>query len=236
MEKYGLIGHPIAHSGSPALFAAAYGGRWPYDLIEGDDFETSWQQFLNDYQAINITAPFKEKAFGKLVADGVLDDVCQEIGAVNIAVRTADGGLCGYNSDYLGVLKILRERGFGPGSTVVVAGFGGAGKAAFYAARAAGCDAVVCNRTRHKPFIRPLEDLPVLLDVADILIYTLAFPVAGIDGLADGAGPAGLTVLEANYRTPCLAGCRHYIPGTEWLRAQAITGYPLMTGCEVTRL
>ena len=62
MIKFGLIGHPIGHSASPALFAKAYGGRWQYDLIEGEDFEASWQRFLDEYQAINITAPFKETA------------------------------------------------------------------------------------------------------------------------------------------------------------------------------
>ena len=110
MKKFGLIGHPIGHSASPALFAKAYGGRWQYDLIEGEDFEASWQRFLDEYQAINITTPFKEPAFRKV-------DVCAmpELGAINIAVKEADGKIHGYNSDYLGVLKVLQDRGFGPG-------------------------------------------------------------------------------------------------------------------------
>ena len=44
------------------------------------------------------------------------------------------------------------------------------------------------------------------------------------------AGPA---ILEANYHTPCLANHPHYISGRLWHRAQAITGYPLMTGLTV---
>ena len=89
MEKFGLIGHPIAHSESPAVFAAAYGGRWPYDLIEGEDFELSWKRFLDGYRAINITAPFKELAFRKLLECGVVDESVRSIGAVNIAVKEA---------------------------------------------------------------------------------------------------------------------------------------------------
>ena len=267
MMKFGLIGHPLAGSGSPALFAAAYGGRWQYNLIEGDDFEISWQRFIDEYQAINITAPFKEKAFAEILAHGVLgggfpvgngndssragngEDEVKAIGAINIAVKESDGLVHGYNSDYLGVLKILRDKGFGPGRTALVAGFGGAGKAAAAAAKAAGLDTLICNRTRYNPAIRPLEELPVLAGVADILIYTLAFPVPELDFLlkagtgktggakepaqaADGHGfPAA--ILEANYRTPCLAGLPGYIPGTQWLRAQAETGYPLMTGLPV---
>ena len=72
MIKFGLIGHPIEHSASPALFAKAYGGRWQYDLIEGEDFEASWQRFLDEYQAINITAPFKEAAFRKVAVNQMI--------------------------------------------------------------------------------------------------------------------------------------------------------------------
>ena len=245
MSRFGLIGHPIGHSVSPEIFAKAYGGRWPYDLIEGADFNASWKRFLDEYQAINITAPFKEPAFREVLANGVMDAEVQAIGAINIAVKEADGRIHGYNSDYLGVLKVLRDHSFGPESTVVVAGFGGAGKAAAAAGKALGCDVVICNRTRHTPDIRPLEDLPILAGVADLLIYTLAFPIPELDTLpgngdlkdggTDGAS-GGMAILEANYRTPCLAGRPGYIPGTEWHRAQAVTGYPLMTGCPVAGL
>lgn len=228
MIKFGLIGDPISHSASPALFAKAYGGKWQYDLIEGADFEASWKRFLDEYQAINITTPFKEPAFRKVAECGVLGEGVEDLAAINIAVKEADGKIHGYNSDYLGVLKVLRDRGFGPGQTAVVAGFGGAGRAAAAAARVAGMDVVVCNRTRHTPEIRPLEELPVLAGIADILIYTLAFPIPGLDTIScPGA------ILEANYRQPCLAGRPGYIPGTEWHRAQGETGYPLMTGIPI---
>ena len=239
MIRFGLIGDPISHSVSPEIFAKAYGGHWPYDLIEGADFNASWKRFLDEYQAINITAPFKEAAFREVMANGVMDAEVQAIGAINIAVKEADGLIHGYNSDFLGVMKVLRDHGFGEGATVVVAGFGGAGKAAAAAGKALGCDVVICNRTRHTPDIRPLEELPVLAGVADLLIYTLAFPIPELDtlpgngDLKDGGtdGASGrMAILEANYRTPCLAGRPGYIPGTEWHRAQAVTGYPLMTG------
>ena len=170
MVKFGLIGDPIGHSVSPQVFAKAYGGRWPYELIDGADFEASWQKFLAEYQAINITTPFKAPAFRKVAEGGVLGgessdtsaEVIRSLGAINIAVKEADGLVHGYNSDYLGVLKLLRDRGFGPGSTVLVAGFGGAGRAAAAAARTAGCDVVVCNRTIREPGIRPRPNSPSL--------------------------------------------------------------------------
>ena len=54
MKKFGLIGHPIAHSLSPALFKAAFDGKYTYDLIEGDDFEQSYKKFL---QIVVIAPP-----------------------------------------------------------------------------------------------------------------------------------------------------------------------------------
>ncbi len=109
-HRYGLIGYPIAHSGSPALFRQAYGGKWPYDLIENPSFEEAWQAFLDGYDAINITAPFKEKAAAR--ADIKSPEV-QSIGAANIAVKTRCGVKV-FNSDYLGVRMLLQEWLAGP--------------------------------------------------------------------------------------------------------------------------
>ena len=44
-ERFGLIGYPIAHSLSPALFKAGYHGRFPYELIETADFEEASSVF-----------------------------------------------------------------------------------------------------------------------------------------------------------------------------------------------
>jgi shikimate 5-dehydrogenase len=99
MRKFGLIGHPIGHSLSPALFKAGYGGKYTYDLIETPDFEEAYQHFLNDYDGINVTAPFKELAIRK--AD-ILSEECKAIGATNLLIKTP-GGIKAYNSDFLGV-------------------------------------------------------------------------------------------------------------------------------------
>ena len=103
--KFGLIGHPIAHSLSPALFKAGYDSRYPYQLIEGADFEDSYRRFLEGYDGINVTAPFKELAFVK--AD-ILSPECEAVGATNLLVKTPDG-IKAYNSDYLGVRMWLSD-------------------------------------------------------------------------------------------------------------------------------
>ena len=105
MKKFGLIGHPIAHSLSPALFKAAYDGKYAYDLIEGEDFETSYRRFAEEYNAINVTAPYKETAFSKAY---ILSEECKVTGATNLLVKTPEG-IKAYNSDFLGVRMWLSE-------------------------------------------------------------------------------------------------------------------------------
>ena len=102
--KFGLIGHPIEHSLSPALFRAGYGGRYPYDLIRTDDFEEAYGRFVKDYDGINVTAPFKGPALAK--ADIVTEE-CRLIGATNLLMKTPEG-ITAYNSDYRGLCVWLR--------------------------------------------------------------------------------------------------------------------------------
>lgn len=105
MKRFGLIGHPIAHSLSPALFKAGYDGMYPYELIENADFEEAYKTFLQEYDGVNVTAPFKEMAFAK--AD-VVSQECEIIGATNLLVKTPEG-VKAYNSDFLGVQLCLQE-------------------------------------------------------------------------------------------------------------------------------
>ena len=103
--KFGLIGHPIEHSLSPALFKAGYNGMYPYDLIMTDSFEEAYSRFLEGYDGINVTAPFKELALRK--AD-VVSEECRLVGATNLLIKTPDG-VTAYNSDFLGLVSILES-------------------------------------------------------------------------------------------------------------------------------
>ena len=208
MDKFGLIGHPIAHSLSPALFAAAYGGKYVYDLIETPDFDEAWRRFLAGYKAINVTAPFKGDAFARV---DWRSPECERAGATNLVVKTPEGTKA-YNSDYRGVKALLAPLGC---RSAAVVGFGGAGKAALAAAEDLGLDT---RLYRHAEVAGGVQ--------ADVIIYTLPRAVEGIDRLECAH------LLEANYKDPCLAGRPGYIPGSAWLLMQAVTGYALMTGEE----
>ena len=231
--KFGLIGHPIEHSLSPALFKAGYDGAYPYDLIETADFEEAYSIFLREYDGINVTAPFKEMALKK--AD-IVSEECQMIGATNLLIKTPDG-VKAYNSDYLGVRLWLRKISEGMTSKprVLIVGMGGAGKAAAAAAMSCGYETVLMNRTQYSLDIQPLSNFRDEFRKADIIIYNLPVRIAQIDQLSEedlGAG-SNKTILEANYRHPEF-NIQHqnitYVDGREWLLQQAVTGYELFTG------
>lgn len=244
MKRFGLIGYPVKGSLSPALFQAGYHGRYAYDLIENADFEASYRIFLDRYDGINVTAPYKENAFRR--AD-CADPVCRKIGAANLLVKT-DGGIYAYNSDYTGIRRSLLEtisgwhpgeaesgaaeavtRFFGGHPTALIAGCGGAGKAAAVAAADLGMEVCLMNRTvsraeslaselpRYRFSVRPLENFAEMFWKCDIVIYTLPESIPEIQAPEHGESPlqkaAGSffpgkdqgntkVILEANYKTP----------------------------------
>jgi shikimate 5-dehydrogenase len=239
MRRFGLIGNPVAGSLSPRLFEAAYGGRYPYDLIEGADFGRSWQRFLDGYDGINITAPFKLDAFRSV---DVLSDSARLCGAVNLAVKTPDG-IVGYNTDVDGVVLSVQETGIRVSEALVV-GCGGAGRAAAVAALRLGCHVTLVNRTPSRASSLATELgcgwMPVealggsdsgswspsqgAVPRADLVIYTVPGPMKGLPDFPDSV------ILEANYRTPVLAGRgRAYVSGLRWLLYQAVAGYSIFT-------
>lgn len=212
MKRFGLIGYPIAGSLSPSLFEKAYGGRYPYDLLEEQSFEKAWSRFLESYDGINVTSPFKTLAASR---SDVRSDVVERIGCANICVKRPDGKVCAFNSDYLAVKRLLALCQPERPRTVAVLGTGGAGRAALAAASDMGFDARACRHTE-------LEGVN-----ADVVISTLIRSCPGVESVR-----AGITI-EANYHNPVFASRGGiYVGGLEWLRLQAEEGYALLTGEE----
>jgi shikimate dehydrogenase len=239
--KYGLIGYPISHSKSPELFRAAYTDHpeLSYDLIEEDDFEKAYRRFLQEYDAVNVTAPFKGDAFRKVE---VADTIARELFAVNI-LKKKDGKIYGYNSDFWALQRLLRPYAGTPRPNVLVIGCGGAAKAAALAALKLKMSVRVANRDFRKArefcftgggmIPLRLEQVPAQMASIQILIYALPVKIDLVDTLP----LEGKVVVEANYKDPCLkdrcaeAGAT-YISGMDWLVGQAIEGYQLMTGLQ----
>ncbi len=147
--KLGLIGSNIAHSESPSIFKKAR-PNWDYELIDVENFEDGYIRFITgDFNAVNVTAPFKIKAFEKAVHS---DPLCEIIGASNLLIKE-DSLIKAYNTDVLGAttcLKMALKSCYSDRKaeevSVLILGLGGAGKAAAVASLMLGLKTTGLNR------------------------------------------------------------------------------------------
>ncbi len=129
-DRYAVIGHPIAHSRSPAIhahFAAATGHAIDYGRIDAAPagFERAVRGFFaQGGRGMNVTVPHKEAAAG--LADH-LTDRARLAAAVNTLAQQPDGTLLGDNTDGAGLMADLARLGIGVrDARVLVLGAGGA--------------------------------------------------------------------------------------------------------------
>ncbi len=133
MKRAGVIGYPLTHSTSPAIFKAAFEAAgveakyeaWP---TEADQLEGRINALRgDDMLGANVTIPHKEAVVPLIDR---LDPQADLVGAVNTIVHD-DGDLVGYNTDVAGFGRALVEdAGFdAKGKRTVVLGAGGAARA-----------------------------------------------------------------------------------------------------------
>ncbi|WP_170361094.1 shikimate dehydrogenase [Ruegeria arenilitoris] len=153
----GVIGHPIAHSRSPALhgyWLKTYGlpGHYvPMDVAPAD-LETVLRCLPKaGFVGANVTVPHKEAALR--LADHV-SDRASVVGAANTLVFRSDGSIHADNTDGYGFMQNLRAGApdwvpqDGP---AVVFGAGGAARAVLQALAEAGVpEILLTNRTRSR--------------------------------------------------------------------------------------
>lgn len=156
-DRYAVIGHPIAHSKSPAihrLFAAATGQDVRYEAIDGGADEGGFARTLAAFRAeggkgLNVTLPFKLQALA--VADQASDDA-RLAGAAN-ALRFDRGMVEAQNFDGIGLVRDIEVNLGLPlhGRRVLLLGAGGATRGALLPiARAGAARIVIANRTPDK--------------------------------------------------------------------------------------
>lgn len=146
-RRAAVIGHPIGHSRSPALFArfaAASGVALAYDAIDvlpGRLAETlaAWRSDAA-FVGCNVTLPHKERALA--LADRA-EPAARACGAANVLTRV-EGMLVAGNTDVDGVEAALAQAGISMrGARVAILGAGGAARAVAEAARRSGAAAIV---------------------------------------------------------------------------------------------
>lgn len=151
--KFGLLGHPVGHSVSPAIHQAAYDAFELPHVYEVSDCPTAGdvearvaELRAGQWAGLNVTVPWKRLALR--LADGV-DESARTTGAANVLVREPSGRIIAHNTD-APALGDLLEAGAPPTAPRVglVLGNGGAALAAVVAAQRAGCQRVYVSARR----------------------------------------------------------------------------------------
>ncbi|WP_139650701.1 shikimate dehydrogenase family protein [Raoultibacter phocaeensis] len=144
MEHLYLLGHPIGHSKSPAMYHALYaelGLPWNYaskDCATEDEARAFLE--AREFFSINITTPYKPLAFEVATMRSATAKLA--CGA-NMLVRK-NGALIAYNVDGEGCVDYLERTGFRfSGAEVVVCGTGPTALSIFHACALAGARRVV---------------------------------------------------------------------------------------------
>lgn len=152
MKRAGVIGYPLGHSISPAVFQAAFDAAGIDARYEA--WETAPEQLegrLNalrgdDFLGANVTIPHKEAVLPHLDR---LDATAEQVGAVNTIAHEGDQ-LVGYNTDVAGFARALREDAAfdAKGKRAAIVGAGGAARAVSLALIEAGASYVlIAGRT-----------------------------------------------------------------------------------------
>lgn len=110
-KKLFIVGHPVSHSKSPAMYNAVYeklGIDWEYGFKDIPTKEEA-EKFLTDadFLSVNVTTPYKPQAFK---AADVLGASSKLAGGVNLLV-SKDSMLLGYNVDGDGAVRFLEMQG-----------------------------------------------------------------------------------------------------------------------------
>ena len=245
-----VLGHPIAHSLSPALHRAAYAALglsdWRYDAVDvTEDGLAAFLRGLDDsWAGLSLTMPLKQTVIPLL--DHV-EPLAEVVGAVN-TVLFQGRTLVGANTDVHGIVAALGLDG--PVAGAAVLGAGATASSTLAALAQLGCTSPVVYvrsvaragglmRAAHRmgvtPVYRTLEVAAAEIGRADVVVSTL--PPHAADPLAAALGHAGGVLLDVAYdpRPTALsvawaAAGGAVVAGEQMLLHQAAEQVRLMTG------
>jgi len=246
-RRAGVIGHPIAHSRSPAMHTAAYaelGIDWEYVAVDVPPERLA--EFVSGmagagFAGVNVTIPHKRAVIA----------LCAEIGPEAAAAGSVntllvrDGAIRGESTDGRGLVWALGD--VEPADALVL-GAGGAARAAVAALRAAGWDVAVSARRPDAAADLGVGVVPWPPGRGAALVVN-ATPLGQRETSAPGTDVSvpidtkllgeGTTVVDLAYRgdgaeTPLCAAAREHgarvVDGIEVLIGQGIYAFELLTG------
>ncbi len=164
MAVFGVIGHPIGHSRSPAAHNAVFAGAdfpavyVPLDVAPGYEslkallLEVESRPALG-FRGFSVTIPHKADAMRFLrECGGQIDEVATRVGAVNTLGFDSNSGWRGTNTDYRGAIAAISsglemQPEHLAGLRVLVLGAGGVSRAVVASLVDHGADVCVSNRS-----------------------------------------------------------------------------------------
>jgi shikimate dehydrogenase len=150
-NKLGLIGHPVAHSLSPAMHNSVFkklGMDYTYEAFDVKPEDVI--SFLDrckesSFLGLNVTIPYKVEVMKYI--DNVSENA-QLIGAVN-TIKFEGTDVYGYNTDGIGCIKALSDAGVSiDEKKILILGAGGAARAIAFQCIIDGAHVCISNRTR----------------------------------------------------------------------------------------
>lgn len=197
----GVIGQPVAHSRSPALFRHwfdTYGiaGNYVPLHVEARDLDRVLRTMpAMGFVGANVTIPHKENAIA--IADEVTE-TARRIGAANTLTFQPDGSIQADNTDGYGFIANLKQSvpGWNTGSgPALILGAGGASRAIIVALQDAGVQEIrLTNRTIQRAeelaaafgpgiTVVPWDDAASAIDGASTVVNTTALGMVNKDPL-----------------------------------------------------
>ena len=149
VRRAGVLGHPVAHSLSPALHRAAYrelGLDWDYQAVDvtPEHLAAFLDSLDSRWVGLSLTMPLKEAVLPFLAS---IDDLARRLGVVNTVLLAPNGARHGANTDVPGLVQVLTEAEVGAGADVTLLGGGATARSTLAALGTYGAGRVtVCAR------------------------------------------------------------------------------------------
>ncbi len=234
---FGVVGNPVLHSKSPMLFNSLFNAQNTnafYTRMAADSAAEAIRFFKEAcFQGMNVTAPFKEEIIQFL---DFVEPEAEKLQAVN-TVYWNGKRLCGKNTDILGVVNALKEKGVQANNKkCLLIGAGGAGKAAAYGLIKSGAQLTIINRTFAKAEkmacafgckAEKIEKLSENIRKNQIIVSTLS---ADKELISINDINANHVIFDANYKKSYLTKIAEkkqcvLVKGESWLLHQAVPAF-----------
>ena len=234
-KRCGLIGEKLGHSFSPAIHGKL--ADYEYKLYELSPEQLGPFLEKKEYDGLNVTIPYKKTVIPYC---DELTEAAKSIGSVNTIVKRADGTLLGHNTDYDGIMWLLKNAGAQvKGKKAVVLGTGGASLTVQAALRNLGAaPVVVISRSGEDNYenIARHSDAKILINATPVGMYpkTGVSPVdldvfTALEGVFDVVYNPAKTqlLLEAEKRgIPCANGLGMLVAQAK-AACERFTGQPI---------